>query len=59
MPVYRCSNGKYRIGNGPCMYKSKKEANIKLNKADKAYAAYRAQRATKTQEFSDKYGLNT
>jgi len=52
MPVYRCSNGKYRIGNGPCIYKSKK-------KADKAYAAYRAQRATKTQEFSDKYGLNT
>lgn len=35
MPVYACSNGKYRIGGGPCMYKSKA-------KALRAYAAYRA-----------------
>jgi hypothetical protein len=26
MPVFKCSNGKYRIGGGPCMYKSKASA---------------------------------
>lgn len=35
MPVYKCPNGKYRIGSGQCMYTSKTKA---LN----AYAAYRA-----------------
>jgi hypothetical protein len=33
MPVIKCSNGKWRIGTGPCMYKS--EA-----KALKAYMTY-------------------
>ena len=33
MPVHKCSNGKWRIGNGPCMYKTKE-------KADRAYTAY-------------------
>lgn len=37
MPVYKCSNGKYRIGSGPCMYTSKA-------KADRAYGAYKAKK---------------
>lgn len=37
MPVYKCSNGKYRIGSGPCMYTSKE-------KADRAYEAYKAKK---------------
>ena len=36
MPVYKCSNGKYRIGDGPCMYTSK-------DSAERAYRAYLAQ----------------
>lgn len=26
MPVTKCSNGKWRIGTGPCMYRTKKSA---------------------------------
>jgi len=37
MPVRKGSNGKYRIGSGKAMYKSKKSAN-------RAYAAYRAKK---------------
>lgn len=37
MPVYKCPNGKYRIGNGKCMYKSK-------SKAERAYRACKAKR---------------
>lgn len=37
MPVHKCSNGKYRIGEGKCMYDSKE-------KADRAYKAYLAQK---------------
>jgi len=37
MPVIKCNNGKWRIGNGPCMYKTKKAAN-------KAYIAYLAKK---------------
>jgi len=37
MPVRRCSNGKYKIGSGKCMYKSKR-------KAKRAYRAYRAKK---------------
>jgi hypothetical protein len=37
MPVVRCKNGKYRIGNGPCVYKTKAAA-------DRAYRAYRAKK---------------
>lgn len=33
MPVIKCSNGKYRIGHGPCMYHSK-------DSAEKAYKGY-------------------
>jgi len=36
MPIYRCDNGKYRIGDGECMYES--EAT-----AERAYVAYLAQ----------------
>lgn len=38
MPVYRCENGKYRIGDGLCMYDSK-------DKAERAYKAYLAKTA--------------
>lgn len=37
MPVRKCENGKWRIGDGPCRYESKE-------KAEEAYAAYRAQK---------------
>ena len=33
MPVIKCPNGKWRIGNGKCMYKTKKAA-------ERAYRAY-------------------
>lgn len=35
MPVIKCSNGKYRIGSGDCIYKSRASA-------ERAYAGYRA-----------------
>lgn len=41
MPVYKCSNGKYRIGGGKCMYTSKAAA-------DRAYKAYLAITHTET-----------
>jgi len=37
MPVRRCKNGKYRIGSGPCIYKSKASA-------DRAYGGYRGKK---------------
>lgn len=40
MPVRKCSNGKWAIGSGPCMYGSKAAA-------DKAYRAYRAKKGEK------------
>lgn len=33
MPVRKCPNGKWRIGNGPCMYVTKETA-------ERAYRAY-------------------
>ena len=36
MPIYACSNGKYRIGEGECMYESHESAT-------RAYQAYLAQ----------------
>lgn len=44
MPVIRCPNGKYRVGNGPCMYTTKPAA-------ERAYAAYRAQLHSATTEL--------
>lgn len=35
MPVHKCSNGKYRIGTGGCIYDSKA-------KAERAYKGYLA-----------------
>ena len=43
MPVRRCSNGKWAIGSGPCMYGSKASA-------DKAYRAYLAKKEGKRGE---------
>jgi len=40
MPVKKCPNGKYRIGNGPCMYKTKADA-------ERAYKAYLAKKNKK------------
>jgi len=40
MPVAQCSNGRYRIGSGPCIYTSKASA-------ERAYAAYRAKEHSK------------
>ena len=37
MPVHRCTNGKYRVGNGPCVYKTKEAAQ-------RAYEAYLAKK---------------
>ena len=37
MPVRKSSNGKYRIGTGKAIYKSKASA-------ERAYAAYRAKK---------------
>ena len=40
MPVKKCGNGKYSIGNGPCMYTSKAAAT-------RAYRAYLAKQSGK------------
>ena len=40
MPVLKCSNGKWRIGTGPCMYTSKAAAI-------RAYQAYLAKKGKK------------
>lgn len=40
MPVKRCSNGKYRIGEGKCIYTSKKSA-------ERAYKGYLAKKHDK------------
>lgn len=40
MPVHKCSNGKWRIGSGKCMYKSKAAA-------ERAYRAYKAKKHKK------------
>lgn len=37
MPVIKCSNGKWKIGKGKCMYTSKE-------KAERAYKAYLAKK---------------
>ena len=37
MPVSKCSNGKYKIGSGKCMYDSKEKAEV-------AYKGYLAKK---------------
>lgn len=43
MPPSRCPNGKWRIGNGPCIYKTKEAAVA-------AYRGYRARQAGKVRK---------
>lgn len=54
MPIYKCSNGKYRIGNGSCIYDTK-------GKAEKVYRAILAQGefATKIVSFDFDGTLST
>lgn len=40
MPVYKCKNGKWRIGSGKCIYDTKKDAVS-------AYQAYLAEKRDK------------
>ena len=44
MPIYACSNGKYRISDGECMYTSRENAV-------RAYQAYLAQNPEAAKEF--------
>jgi len=50
MPIYSCSNGKYRIGEGECMYETRESARD-------AYIAYLAQESkevsTKEETYND------
>jgi len=46
MPIYACSNGKYRIGEGECIYTSR-------DNAERAYAAYLAQEGEKSFELKE------
>lgn len=54
MPIYKCSNGKYRIGNGSCIYDT-------AGKAEKVYRAILAQGefATKIVSFDFDDTLST
>ncbi len=54
MPIYKCSNGKYRIGNGACIYDTQA-------KAEKVYRAILAQGefATKIVSFDFDDTLST
>ena len=45
MPVIKCSNGKYRIGNGGCVYDTEDKAN-KVWKAILASGAYAAEKVS-------------
>lgn len=52
MPVRGCSNHKYRIGSGKCIYTSKKNA-------EKAYGGYRAAKhMTEEPETPPEYEIN-
>ena len=46
MPIYSCGNGKYRIGEGECIYTSR-------DNAERAYAAYLAQEGEKALELKE------
>lgn len=46
MPINRCENGKFRIGEGECMYTSR-------DSAERAYAAYLAQEDEKSLELKE------
>ncbi len=40
MPVYKCANGKFRIGSGPCQYPTREAA-------ERAYSGYKASKGKK------------
>ena len=46
MPVFKCSNGKWRVGSGPCVFDTKE-------KADAALKAIKAQEGEDREESSD------
>lgn len=46
MPVVKCSNGKFRIGDGPCVYETREKAE-------------KAMRAMYAEESSDNPGYNS
>jgi len=46
MPVEQCSNGKYRIGDGECVYNTERAAN-------RAYQAYLAIEASEADDDDD------
>jgi len=46
MPIYRCDNGKYRIGDGECMYTSR-------SSAERAYVAYLADNPDEAAKIHD------
>lgn len=43
MPCIKCSNGKWRLGNGKCMYKNK-------SSCEKAYSGYRGKKYSHKQK---------
>ena len=47
MPVRKCANGKWRIGSGDCMYKSKASA-------ERAYKAYLAKKYSERKDMHEK-----
>lgn len=46
MPIFRCNNGKYRIGSGECMYESR-------SSAQRSYVAYLASNEEKAETYND------
>jgi len=53
MPVSKCSNGKYKIGSGKCMYDSR----AKAEKAYKGYMAHKHMNELKDELTSEKEDL--
>ena len=54
MPVTRCENGRYRIGEGECMYRSEESAR----EAYVAYLADNPEEARRIREEEDKKALD-
>ena len=52
MPVYKCPNGKYRIGSGPCDFGSKEKAEV-------AYQAYLAKKHNKKDSKKESIVIQT
>ncbi len=50
MPVTKCSNGKWKIGSGKCMYDSKE-------KAEKAYKGYMVKKHMHEMKYEIKISL--